>query len=76
MRHDIGVKVLLPNDVPSGGSTVDDVDGKQEDTGDLFEATYSQRVEFSPGLEAIELGGPGNVWLVYLGFPPLTGHFG
>jgi hypothetical protein len=32
--------------------------------GDLFEATYSRRVEFSPGLESIELGGPGNVWLV------------
>jgi len=40
------------------------VEDEQKDAGYLFEATYSQRVEFSPGLEAIELGGPGNVWLV------------
>lgn len=49
---------------PPCESTVNDVDDEQEGAGDLFEATYSQRVEFSPGLEAIELGGPGNVWLV------------
>ena len=37
----------------------------ESDAGYLFEVEYSQRRDIGLGLEEVQLGGPGNVWLVY-----------